>query len=175
MIEAEYSPAIADAILTPPGLASGGVYTSVGVYEFREFTQLVERLSSLVGQTRSAILVQFGRFHFHRLFRLYPHMVAGVTDTFGLLARVGVSIHATIARLHTNAEVPEISFTKESATRARLEYHSPRALADVAEGLILAAIVHFKESIHVERVDYPDDTGCPGGNACFILTINPLH
>jgi hypothetical protein len=172
MIEAQYSPAIADAVLTPPGLASRGVYTSVGVYEYREFNQLLERLAAQVGLKRSQLLQQFGRFHFNRLMHLYPHLVVSVTDTFSLLARVDHPIHSTVVSLHANAEVPHISFAKLSAEQGRLIYRSARPLADVAEGLIYGAITHFKEQIKVEREDYVAnaDSAEIGGHACFTLT-----
>jgi Haem-NO-binding len=181
MIEAQYSPAIADAILTPPGLASRGVYTSVGVYEYREFNQLLERFAAQVGANRTVLLQQFGRFHFIRLMRLYPHLVAGLTDTFSLLARIDHPIHSTVVSLHVNAEVPHITFERQSPVRARLEYRSVRPLADVAEGLIVAAIAHFKEQIQIERVDYAPDgsqdstNGEIGRHACFILTKAALQ
>jgi hypothetical protein len=169
MIETQYSPSVADAILTPPGLASGGVYTSVGVYEYREFDQLLERLVARTGTSRASVLHQFGRFHFRRLMKLYPHLVVGVADTFTLLARVHHPIHSTVTSLHANAEVPHIEFIQESPQRAQLLYRSPRPLADIAYGLIDGAIVHFKESITVERSELAaNDAG--GETACFTLT-----
>jgi hypothetical protein len=170
MIETQYSPAVADAILTPPGLASGGVYTSVGVYEYREFDQLLERLTSHTGKARAEVLRQFGRFHFHRLLRLYPHLVSGLNDTFSLLARVHRPIHATVTNLHANAEVPHLEYSQESTQRARLVYRSQRPLTEMAAGLIDGAIAHFKEPISVERIDYPASDGASGVHACFILT-----
>ena len=112
--------------------------------------------------------------------RLYPHLVVGVADTFSLLARVDHPIHSTETSLHANAEVPHIAFERESPTQARVVYRSARPLADVAEGLIYGAIVHFKEQIHVEREDYVTGDGAQidsqiGRHACFILTKTTIQ
>jgi hypothetical protein len=170
MIEAQYSPAIADAILTPAGLASRGVYTAVGVYDYGEFEQLLERLGSKVSAARPALLKQLGRFHFAKVMKMYPHLVAGLTDTFALLARVHQPIHSTVVNLHANAEMPLLIFEQQSPLVARMEYRSARRLADLAEGLLEAAIIFYQEQIQIERVDYAGDKTETGEQACFILT-----
>jgi hypothetical protein len=176
MIETQFSPAIADEILSGPGLSAGGAYTAVGVYEYREFCTLLDRLVARVNVSRSTILVRFGRYHFHKLLRLYPHMVAGVTDVFGLLDRVDHPIHSTVTSIHARAEVPQILFERLSSNQARVTYQSKRGLADVAEGILLEAAVHYGQRIEIQRTDSPNAaTGSIGEHACFLLTITTSH
>ena len=92
MIEARYSPAVADAVLTPVGLQSGGVYTSVGYYEHREFSELLNRLIQQTGKSKRTLLKQLGQHLFPRFLRLYPQFIVG-TNVFELLARVEDTIH----------------------------------------------------------------------------------
>ena len=45
-------------------------------------------------------------------------------------------------------------------------YQSSRPLADLAQGMLIAAIKHFGESISITRKDFPCLTGA---NTCFTL------
>jgi hypothetical protein len=166
MIEARYSPAVADAVLTPVGLQSGGVYTSVGNYEYAELAELLERLTLQTGNSKSFLLKQLGQHLFPRFLRLYPQFIVGIS-VFELLARVDDTIHATLKNMHPDAEMPWLRFERLSENVAQFEYRSRRAMADYAEGLIEACIAHFGESITVDRRDLD---GEPATHVCFTLT-----
>ena len=172
MIESRYSLALADEVLSVAGLTAGGAYTTVGVYEFREFALLVDRVVERVQHSRAEILVEFGRFHFHKLRRLYPHLMTGVNDTFALLDRADHPIHTTVTSVHAGAEVPQLLFERLSATQARLEYRSPRGLAHIAEGIVLEAAAHYKQTIRIETTNAQQkDADQLSKHACYLLTI----
>ena len=166
LIETRYSPRIADAVLAPAGLLSAGVYTAVGNYDYEEFVELVARFARVTQQTPDAVLRELGRHTFKKFMRQYPQFVVG-DSAFELLARVDDTIHATLANVHPDAELPKLRFEALDAGRARIEYRSERAMADYAEGAIHGCIAHFDESIDVAREDL---AGAPGTHACFTLT-----
>lgn len=85
------------------------------------------------------------------------------------MASVENQIHVDVRKLYPDAELPSIKFERVSDLQSKVHYQSVRPLADLAEGLILESVVHFRDPITVVRNDLPPGDGCI---AEFVLTRN---
>ena len=72
MVEGKFSPELADRIVDAAGLASGGVYTTVGTYNHVEMIKLVSCLSKETGIDTPDLMRVFGEYLFGRFYVLYP-------------------------------------------------------------------------------------------------------
>ncbi len=122
MVEARFTPEVADRMITAAAVPSDGAYTTVGTYDYRELIQLVAQLSTLTSIPSPTLVHTFGVHLFDRFVAAYPALFAGVTSAF--------------------------SFLKGRLT---MLYRSSRPFADLAEGLIAGCIAHFGEPIVMHR------------------------
>jgi hypothetical protein len=159
MVENQFSPEVADRIIEASKLASGGAYTSVGTYDHSELVQLVTHLSEETRQPIPALIREFGKYLFTRFHLKYSNFFKGVPDTFTFLKNIDGYIHVEVRKLYNDAELPRFDIGQNDAKRLELVYTSTRPFADLAEGLVLGCIAHFKENISLLREDLPGQPG----------------
>ncbi len=159
MVEAEFSPDLADQIIEESELQSGGAYTAVGTYHHTEMIQLVTRLSEKVDIEVSSLLRAFGTYLFGRFAEGHPQFFSGASDTFEFLSKVDGYIHVEVRKLYPDAQLPSIQWNIPAPDNLQVTYQSTRPLANLAEGLILGCIAYFGESIEVEMHDLSDGAG----------------
>lgn len=82
MVEGKFSPELADRIVDAAGLASGGVYTTVGTYNHVEMIKLVSCLSKETGIDTPDLMRVFGEYLFGRFYVLYPKYFDGIDSSF---------------------------------------------------------------------------------------------
>ena len=137
--EREFGEAVIDELLNTTELASGGVYTNVGYYDHSEMIALVTALSNRTGTSARALLVKFGQ-------NLFPSLIAGhpqdgVTHAFDLIEQIHGVIHRDVKKLYPDAEVPDIRPSMRNGNdEMRITYDSARPMADLCEGMIMAAL-----------------------------------
>ena len=170
MVETAFSLEVADSMLTSSNLETGGAYTCVGTYEFRELAEMVQHLSKATGIASPVLLRTFGEFLFRRFAMRYPDHIKNVTSTYALLSVLDNKVHVDVKKLYPDAELPTfetVDFDLDSnPSEMILRYRSSRPLADLAQGMLNGAIKHFGESISVTRKDFP----ClEGANTWFTL------
>ncbi len=168
--EQRFSLKIADAMLTPHGLPSAGVYTQVGTYDHQELVELVRRLSRLTFIPVPQLFREFGQYLYGRLTKLYPRLCAPYRDSLELLEHVHTHIHREASKLHADTEMPLLKAERIDADHLVLHYESMRGLADLAEGLIQGCARHFNETVDILR---DNDPQAPGTRTCFRLTRLP--
>jgi len=153
MVEARFTPEVADRMITAAAVPSDGAYTAVGTYDYHEIIQLVAQLSMLTSIPMPKLVHTFGAHLFDRFVVAYPALFAGVTSAFNFLERIENHIHVEVRKLYPDAELP--TFTCDTSTPGRLTllYRSSRPFADLAEGLIAGCIAHFGEPILMHRND----------------------
>lgn len=152
--EMEFGEVIVDELLNSVELESGGVYTSVGYYDHSEMIDLVGALSAKTDVSARELLVKFGQ-------NLFPSLIAGhpqenVHHAFDLIERIHGVIHRDVRKLYPDAEVPEILPQSRDGNREmRISYASARPMADLCEGMILAALAHYGnlEDFEIVRTD----------------------
>lgn len=151
LVEEQSGLFVLDRMLESSSLASGGAFTSVGTYDHAELFTLVTFYAAETGTDPTTLLREFGRRLFHRLAATYPLFLEGTSDPLRFLTQVHGTIHAEVAKLYPESELPR--FTSRYLDDSCLEfvYDSPRGLADLAQGLIAGCSEHFDAGLTVER------------------------
>ena len=153
MVESKYSADVVDQILKDSELASGGIYTSVGIYDHAEMISLLTELAKHTGLDTQALLCAFGEYLFGRFAALYPELFQATTSPLGFLSKVDDYIHVEIRKLYPDAELPEIECQSTRSGSLHMTYRSTRPFASLAEGLIRGCIAHYGAHVDVETVD----------------------
>jgi hypothetical protein len=171
MVEARFTPEVADRMITAAAVPSDGAYTAVGTYDYHEIIQLVAQLSMLTSIPMPKLVHTFGVHLFDRFVATYPALFAGVMSAFGFLERIENHIHVEVRKLYPDAELP--TFTCDTSTPGHLTllYRSSRPFADLAEGLIAGCIAHFGEPILMHRNDIANSHGT---HVRFVLTTQDI-
>ena len=167
MVEAKFSPDLADRIVEGAELPSGGVYTSVGTYDHVEMIRLVSCLSRETGVDSPDLMRAFGGYLFSRFQTLYPKYFEGVDSAFEFLAKVEDYIHVEVYKLYPEAELPSFSHDLSRPGQLRLTYRSTRPFAPLAEGLVRGCLAHFGEDADLEVEDLAAGAGTA---ARFVVT-----
>lgn len=157
LVDEKFSFEITERLIEMSQLPSDGIYTAVGTYDYQEIVTLVSNLSTLTDATVSDLLKAFGRHLFQRFVLSFPLFFEGMCSSMEFLPRVQDYVHSEVRKLYPDAELPNFSCSKPEGGTMIMTYRSSRNLADLAEGLILACIDHFGESLSVEREKSPDD------------------
>jgi len=172
MVEDKFAPETLEQIIDQAGLPNDGAYTCrhlrpPGVSSPNESVRLMLGLSQETKMPVARLVREFGRHLFGRFATLYALFFEGVNTAFAFLEAVDSHIHVKVRKLYPDAELPQFESEKLGPEKLSLVYRSTRALADLAEGLILGCIEHFRENIALAREDL---SGGNGTCVRFVLT-----
>jgi hypothetical protein len=156
-VEDRFSLETVDRIIEKSSLATGGAYTSVGVYDYREMIQLVSQLSSETGVEARELLRVFGQHTFGRFVDKFPELFAGVESAIEFLGSIEGHIHVEVKKLYPDAELPTFHYEPSAPGSLVMVYESPRCLADFAMGLITGAVEHFGTPMEIDMAPLTDD------------------
>jgi hypothetical protein len=170
MVEADLGIEIADRMISNAGTSNDGAYTAVGTYDHAELIRLVISLSNETSIPVPDLVCSFGKYLFGRFSELYPQFFAGSDSAIDFLPLVETYIHVEVRKLYPDAELPSFDCQVNQGV-LKMTYQSKRPFADLAEGLILASVVHFKDAVVVTREDLGEQDGT---HACFTLTPSPV-
>jgi hypothetical protein len=151
MVEEEHSLDMVDAIIEDSELAHGGAYTAVGTYDPTEMGALVGALARRSGTKAPDLLHAFGRRTTRRFAEMFPRFFVGHHDVLSFLESIDSVIHVEVLKLYPDAELPRLETERLNGGILRLTYHSPRCMADFAEGLIEGAAAHFGDALALTR------------------------
>jgi hypothetical protein len=149
---------------TSPG--SGGAYTAIGTYDYRELVKMVVEWSNQKGIPTSQLLQDFGEHAFRRFAVGFPEFFEGIEDAFAFLDTLEGRVHAEVRKLYPEADPPRLDAVRDGEESMRLHYSSVRCLGDFARGLLLGCIEHFGGGI---QLSCSDETG-RRGDVIFKLT-----
>ncbi|MFT4668873.1 MAG: hypothetical protein ACI825_000055 [Planctomycetota bacterium] len=143
LVEEKFGLALADSIMENTDLASGGIYTSVGTYNFSEMLALLATLSAKSNISVDDLLEIYAEHFFGSLKKNYPEIFAKYEEPIEMLASIENHIHVEVRKIYPNAELP--SFTIESRTETTLVmiYKSSRAMYSFGRGLMNKTLQHF--------------------------------
>ncbi|MEW6765309.1 MAG: heme NO-binding domain-containing protein [Pseudomonadota bacterium] len=153
MVEARFSPEIADRIIEAADLPSGGAYTAVGTYDHEEMLALITALAHETGVPVGDLVREYGRHLFHRFVELYPAFFEGVPTVFDFLDSIENHVHLEVRKLYDDVELPTFDTPERASDRMVMIYESRRPFAALAEGLILGCIEHYGETIQLSQHD----------------------
>ena len=158
LVEQKWGLAMADRLLVK-GCPFHGGYTAVGTYDHVDLISMVVELAQATDLPVPVLVKAFGKYLFEKFLHGYPEAFEGVTGTFQLLERVEKTIHVEVRKLTPDAELPHFDFHAADNDELDFTYRSTRPFADLAEGLILGCIEHFREELSIHREDLsPDGT-----------------
>ena len=154
MVEDSFSPEIADEIISESELASGGAYTSVGNYDYREMLALITKLSEKTGIAVEELVIQFGAYMFRRFYELYPEFFQGSSTAFDFLASIEEHVHVEVLNLYPDAELPSFDISRPGPETLVMVYRSQRPVATMALGLMQGCIKHYGEDVSITQEDF---------------------
>ncbi|MCG8651568.1 MAG: heme NO-binding domain-containing protein [Pirellulales bacterium] len=166
MVEEDLGLEIADRMIEGAQTTTGGAYTSVGTYDHAELIQLVISLSQETGVPVPELVRTFGKHLFSQFSKLYPQFFEGIDSSLTFLPLVESYIHVEVRKLYPEAELPSFDCIQTDG-ELQMTYKSKRPFADLAEGLICAAVDYFDDELNVVRQDLSPHNGT---QARFTLT-----
>jgi len=159
LVEERYGLEMVEEIIEEAAPASGGIYTTMGVYDHKELIDLLAVLSKKINVPVSKVTKTFGMYLFAELIAAYPQWIEGLHSSFELLEKVDSFIHVEVKKLYPDASPPALKCTKYNDKTMELIYASPRCLGDVAEGLIQGCAAYYGDKLHVQRESIGDMSG----------------
>lgn len=154
MIEQQMDDALLERVIEGAKLPHLGSYTAAGNYPDTEMLALLQQLHQHTGIATEQLLENFGFFLFGFLKQGYAHFFNDVTNAFTLLSLVHHYIHVEVKKLYPDAVLPEFTVEEHTDQKLILLYKSPRAMGDVARGLIKASLHYYQEKYLLEEM-YP--------------------
>jgi hypothetical protein len=162
LVEETYSMDMVDDIIDDCELASDGVFTSVGFYDYQEMVQLVGALSKRCNTPVADLLHVFGKHLIKKFSVNFSSMFEDNRDAFSFLESIDNHVHIEVRKLYPDAELPQLGATRPDPDTLIMRYKSNRPFAELAYGLICGAIDYFGEQIEVTRegesVDHKEQT-----------------
>ena len=171
LVEEKFGYETVDKILMTVNPENGGAYTSVGTYDHKELIQLVVALSQETGAEVPDLVKTFGGYLFRKFSVAYADKIKSLKNSFELLESVENYIHVEVRKLYPGAELPTFAYNRLNDQSLEVIYKSTRPFADLCEGLITECILHFGESIKIDRQNLSDD----GTSAKFTLVKQPVR
>lgn len=164
-IESTHGYDLVDQMLLQTDVASKGAYTSVGTYPHSELVQLLMCTSTLTGRSVPELVKSFG-FYLAAVFqKAYPSFFEEASDSFQFIASVHHKIHPQVLKLYPEAELPYFDVEHHDEQTLVFTYRSGRAMADLAEGIIMGCLKHFGEEALLHRENIKTD----GTEVRFVL------
>jgi hypothetical protein len=158
-VAAQFDDDMVDDIVADSNLPSGGAYTAVGTYDFREMQALVTALAQRSGHGVPSLLATFGRHLCGQFQRNHAEFFERMPGLFDFLESVDRHIHVEVHKLYPDAQLPSFETQLRDPVLLELKYRSCRPLASLAEGLILGASDYYAEPVHVTHEARSDDQG----------------
>jgi hypothetical protein len=160
-VEDQMGADMVDAIIDDCELSTGGAYTSVGTYPFSELRDLLMAVVKRSGADPSDLLRGFGHKLCTTFTTGYGRYFDQAASLFDFLASIDAHIHVEVRKLYPDAELPSMHIAGRSEHQMLLDYRSERGLEALAEGLIQATSVYYREPVALSMAKMSDDEGRP--------------
>lgn len=157
MVESKFGLEVVDNIIEKSELASDGIYTSVGTYEFNEMVALLTNLGEEVELPANDLLHVFGLYLFDSLGKAHPEVIQSYNSPLGLLYSIEDHIHVHVKKLYPDAELPSFTVIEKTDTSLSMIYASSRGLYSLAHGLMEKTFTHFNKNAQISYELLKDD------------------
>lgn len=144
LVEEKFGLGMVDKIISQSELDSGGIYTSVGTYEFSEMLQLISHLSQNTDISVDDLLMVYSEHLFKALIKAHPNLVEHYKDPVNLLASIENHIHVEVQKIYPDAQLPTFELEERTDTKMVMVYKSDKALYMLGKGLMLETFKLFK-------------------------------
>ncbi|MFK2821129.1 heme NO-binding domain-containing protein [Flavobacteriaceae sp. LMIT009] len=149
LVEKKFGLTMVDKIIEQSDLESGGIYTSVGTYEFGEMLQLISHLSNNTDISVDDLLLVYSEHLFAVLIKSYPNLVSHYKNPMDLLASIENHIHVEVRKIYPDAQFPTFELEERTDTKMIMVYKSSRALYMLGKGLMLEIFKLFKVPVDI--------------------------
>ena len=149
LVEKKFGLTMVDKIIEQSDLESGGIYTSVGTYEFGEMLQLISHLSNNTDISVDDLLLVYSEYLFAVLIKSYPNLVSHYKNPMDLLASIENHIHVEVRKIYPDAQFPTFELEERTDTKMIMVYKSSRALYMLGKGLMLETFKLFKVPVDI--------------------------
>ena len=147
----------------------GGVYSPMVDYPDTTLRDLVERAALLIGIPQKKLSKLIGVFVFSELISMNLNWIQEFGSTFELLKNHDEYLNGIAEAAFPDFVAPSFKCVEISSDKLEANFQSTFMLADIAEGLIEAMIIHHRENISVEAIKTASVEGC---SRQFILRRN---
>ncbi len=151
MMENEIGLAELEAGIEEANLPNGGAYTSIGTYDHAELFSLIMVFSKRLNVPPGVLVKRFGKATFGRFAQLYGAFFEHAKNAFDMLLSIESYIHPEVRKLYPDAQVPNFKGTLINENTLELIYESPRAMHDLADGLIEGCFEYYGESFSMKK------------------------
>ena len=149
LVEKKFGLAMVDKIIGQSNLASEGIYTSVGTYEFGEMLQLITHLSTNTDISVDDLLLVYSEHLFAALIKSHPNLVSHYKDPMDLLASIENHIHVEVQKIYPDAQLPTFDLEERTDSKMVMIYKSDKALYMLGKGLMLETFKLFKVPVEI--------------------------
>ena len=158
LVEEKFGIEMVDTIIEESELASNGVYTSVGTYDFAEMLQLITSLSANTKISVDDLLMVYAEHLFAALVKLHPDLVSHYEDPMDLIASIENHIHVQVKKIYPEAQLPSFETIEKTEQKMEMIYKSDRALYVLAKGLMQETFKLFNIPVAISY-DKLNDSG----------------
>lgn len=156
--EKKFGYQLVDKCLVETRLKSGGVYSSLGYYEFDELSTILGYICDKTGSKSEELLQDYGRNLFSTLYDTHPQIVADYSNSIELLTFIEAHIHFEVTKLYPDASPPDIKVNFENDQDIiELTYRSHRPLAFLFLGLVEGCLEHMGEEKLFQISKHPSE------------------
>lgn len=152
LIETDYGLAVVDQVIRTAVPTTDGVYTSMGVYDSKEFFGIIEALALEMNQPRSTFLRWFGRHFFRCLVDRHDRLLDNYPSAINAMQDVN-SLVRTTRIFPFDDQPPEAEFMAAGPAAWRLTIRARLPIQDMVMGALEACIACFDEPLEVSRND----------------------
>lgn len=139
-----------------------GSYTSLGSYPDTDLLALVAAASERLDVPPDEVVRRLGEGAIPLLAERYPAFFEPHSSTRPFLLTLNEIIHPEVRKLYPGADVPIFDFGTPADDVLILGYQSKRKLCALAEGFILGAAQHYRETVQLQQPEcmLRDDARC---------------
>jgi hypothetical protein len=150
LVEEKFGLETVDEIIEKSDLASEGVYTAIGTYEFSEMLSLLTHLSEKTSLSIDTLLYVYAEHFFEVLKTNYSKLIETYSDPMALLASIENHIHVEVRKIYPDAELPYFEVLERTENKLVLEYTSSRAMYNFGLGLMHKTFEYFGQKADIK-------------------------
>lgn len=150
LVEDRFGMDVWDDLIEATAPASRGIYTSVELYPDEELLAYVGAISKHTGAAPADVVRMFGDYMLGRFADIHPEFFEGHTIK-SFLKSVHDVIHVEVEKLHPDVVLPSFTYEDPADDALIMNYHSPRELCHLAEGLIKGCGRHFDVPVALQH------------------------
>lgn len=150
MVEQKFGLEMVDKIILEADLPSGGVYTSVGTYDFFEMQQLITKLHESTGIPVDDLIYTYGNFFFSILTKHHRDIFSLYNSPIEMLASIENHIHVQVRKIYPGAELPTFRIVKQKDDYLEMIYFSERSMYMFAKALMEKTFEHYHENSRID-------------------------